>query len=225
MTYESNTLAISIRKELEPFFFSFAMLGAKNEKFQQFKSNYRSFKDSYRNAKQKEQLVTEGIAPDWMEPEGYEGVPFIAAAMFAYLGLVETVANCVVDILVMLLVANGRDFHVESNYGPRIKHATSISSLKDGKVTLSTKLDFLRENGVKALTNVIDTTLRNDIAHLKFNLEEADIFVSFNRKDSNGKTKKIPAKIILKAGIQDLLEGLDVTVDELTKEFDKKFSL
>ena len=222
--YEPNTLAVNVQQELEPFLASFDRLGAQNEKFQQFRRNYQSFKARYRNAKQIEEFVTKGIAKNWIDPNEWENPNFIFLVMFAYLGLVETVGNCVVDILVMLLVANGRDFHMDSDNGSHIKHVTSISSLKDGRVDLAIKLDFLKENGVTFFSNIVDTRLRNDIAHLNFRLIGADDWVEFSTRLSNGKSYKATAVEILMPRIRDLLYGIDVVVDLLSITFDEKLS-
>jgi len=96
--------------------------------------------------------------------------------LFFYLGLVESLGNCYVDILVMLLVTNGRDFHLESRFStPRIKHLVSIKELEREKVPLKAKLNFLEDNGIKCFTSVIDTQLRNDIAHLNFELKDDQV--------------------------------------------------
>ena len=91
----------------------------------------------------------------------------MATSLFNYLGFVETIGNGIVDIIIMLVIANGIDFHVESEYKtPRIRHVKHIFDLDDAP--LRTKLNFLRENGIKTLPSVIDSKLRNDIAHLNF---------------------------------------------------------
>lgn len=222
--YEPNRIARTIREELEPFFFSFAMLGARNEKFQQFKRNYQSFKARYRNAKQKEEFVTDGIAEYWNDPEEYtNSAKFVFLVMFGYLGLVETVATCVVDILVMFLIANGHDFHVESKYGPSIKHATSISSIMSERVQLSTKLHFLREHGITFFADIVDNKLRNDIAHLNFQLIGPDDYVAFSITDKKtGKREVLPARLVLINSIGNLITGLECVVNLLSTELDER---
>lgn len=93
--------------------------------------------------------------------------------LFAYMGFVEILGNLIVNIIVMLFVANGRDFHIECRgyRTPRIKHAISIEKdLEQEIIPLGTKLNFLRDNGITELTSVIDSRLRNDIAHMKFSV-------------------------------------------------------
>lgn len=97
--------------------------------------------------------------------------------LFTYMGLVESIGNSVVDIVLMLLVANGRDFHIECQHTPRVKHAVQIKDLEDERVPLTTKLNFLKENGVPVLASTIDSELRNIIAHLKFQIKNDTIFI------------------------------------------------
>jgi hypothetical protein len=95
--------------------------------------------------------------------------------LFLYLGLVESLGNCYVDLLVMLLITNGRDFHIESRYStPRIKHVISIDDLEKEKVPLTMKLNFLKDNGLENFADVVDSKLRNDITHLNFEIRKDD---------------------------------------------------
>lgn len=90
--------------------------------------------------------------------------------LFRYLGLVESMGVSLLDMLVLLLVANGRDFHVERVHDlPRIVHAANFDDLDH--VTLSAKIAFLERNGLEKTSGFIDRKLRNDIAHLDFNID------------------------------------------------------
>ena len=100
--------------------------------------------------------------------------------MFTYLGLVESLANHYVDILVMLKVASGKDFHIESiNDTPRINHAMCIEDLQNNYTSLKTKLNFLSGSGLKLFVSIIDSArrLRNDIAHFKIRLKNGKILL------------------------------------------------
>jgi hypothetical protein len=98
--------------------------------------------------------------------------------LFIYLGLVESLGNSVIDLIVLLLVANGKDFHIECQYTtPRIKHALSIQDLETEKVPLTTKLNFLRDNDLSFLASLVDTELRNTVAHLKFEIKNGKVYV------------------------------------------------
>jgi hypothetical protein len=99
-------------------------------------------------------------------------------AIFVYLGLVETYGSTLADVAVLLLVAKGIDFHIESWRGtPRTKHARSIKDLEYERVSLATKLNFMRENGLKELASVVDTELRNDIAHMRLEIRNNRVLV------------------------------------------------
>lgn len=118
--------------------------------------------------------------------------------LFAYLGLIESLGNCIIDRVVMLLVANGRDFHIECRYTtPRIKHVTSIKDLEEERVPLTTKLHFLKDNGVTELALVVDSELRNAIAHLRFNIRGDRVFF-----------RKKPAYLVLANSIKKLVRAL-----------------
>jgi hypothetical protein len=98
--------------------------------------------------------------------------------LFTYLGLVESLANYYVNILVMLAVASGRDFHIESmNDGPRINHVMCIEDLEKSHTPLKSKLNFLSNIGLKLFVSTIDSSLRNDIAHFKIHLEKGTILL------------------------------------------------
>lgn len=99
-------------------------------------------------------------------------------ATFSYLGFVESLGNTTVDLVVLLLIANGIDFHIECRHRtPRIIHATKVEDLERERVPLTTKLSFLRDNGLEVFASLIDTELRNKIAHMKFEVRGDRIFV------------------------------------------------
>ena len=91
--------------------------------------------------------------------------------MFQYLGYVESFGTTLIDILVLLLIANGYQLHVERFRGwPRILHVSSFKELKHAN--LASKLGFLEINGLKNVTKLINKDLRNDIAHLNFSIND-----------------------------------------------------
>ena len=91
--------------------------------------------------------------------------------LYHYLGMVESIGNWITNILVMLLVANGKDFHIESISAPRIRHVYSLNDLEKAYVPLKLKLEFLRYYGIKTFPSIIDSSLRNDIAHFNFKIQ------------------------------------------------------
>lgn len=99
--------------------------------------------------------------------------------LFQYLGLVESIGTTIVDMLVLLLIANGHVFHVERSHElPRIIHAKTFSDINNS--TLADKLCFLENNGLKTASRLIDRKLRNDIAHLNFDVNKRGEIVTKN---------------------------------------------
>jgi hypothetical protein len=133
--------------------------------------------------------------------------------VFIYLGIVESLGNSVVDLVVLLLVANGRDFHIECQHTtPKIKHALSIEDLEAERVPLTTKLNFIRDNDLSFLSSLIDTKLRNIVAHLEFEVKEGNVYVKgkkgwhhLTRKDLDDLLSKMVRGIIETATLIDSL--------------------
>jgi hypothetical protein len=97
--------------------------------------------------------------------------------LYHYLGMVESIGNWTSNILIMLLVASGKDFHIESIQAPRIKHVYSLHDLEKAYVPLTIKLNFLRDYGIKTYPSIIDSKLRNDIAHFNFKMEKNKVTI------------------------------------------------
>jgi len=181
-----------IRSELCPFLESIQAAAQKSREFSIFKDSLLEFMNKY-ESKQKifESMIGEGI-PSVTSRVGE------LYALFLYLGTVESVGNTVVDILVMLLVANGIDFHIECQHEtPHIKHATSIRDLEEERVPLTTKLNFLRDNGISEVAKIMDSQLRNDIAHLNFQVKENRTYIR----------NKSAAEVLL-LSVSDLFAGV-----------------
>jgi len=175
---ELKEIKENIRKELEPFLDGIRTMGAMSRNFRLFKEAYKDFLRKHGRALSiAEVLLKVKVLPT---NEVVEDL----TELFTYMGLVESVGNSIVNIIVMLLVANGRDFHIECRYTtPRIKHVVSMKDLEDERVPLTTKLNFLRDNGITELASIIDSDLRNKIAHLKFDVREDRIYI--NRKPAS----------------------------------------
>ena len=161
-----------ISEELEPFLDGIRTMGSRSRNFRLFKEAYNDFLEKHSRALTIAELLikvkvepTNELVEDLME-------------LFTCMGFVESVGNTIVNFIVMLLVANGRDFHIECRYTtPRIKHAVSIKDLEDERVPLTTKLNFLRDNGITELASIIDSELRNRIAHLEFDVRKDRIYI------------------------------------------------
>lgn len=198
---ERKKIQRRIKSELEPFFND---LRTRHANFELFRRAYGDFATRFAHA----MAIFVTILEDFIR------APAQIGALFLYLGLVESLGNGIVDIIVMLLVANGRDFHIECRHTtPRIKHVTSLKDLEKERVPLTTKLNFLRDNDVKELPSIIDTTLRNDIAHLKFDVREDKVYIK-------GKL----AKDVLNASFGKLVTALETT-ETCLRQFEQEKSL
>jgi hypothetical protein len=49
--------------------------------------------------------------------------------------------------------------------------------LENEKVPLTTKLNFIKDNNLGFLASLIDTKLRNTVAHLKFEIKDSNVYV------------------------------------------------
>jgi len=161
-----------IKSELEPFLNSLRAMDTSSRNFKLFKQAYSYFENKHKRAGKIVHTIFQA------ERISSRKVKDVVYMLFIYLGVIESIGNSIVNILVMLLIANGMDFHIERAHDfPRIKHAASIRELEKERVPLTTKLNFLKYNGITELTSIIDSKLRNTIAHLKFDLKENDIYI------------------------------------------------
>jgi hypothetical protein len=108
----NNELMSKIRREIEPFLDKIRM--TPKTELVTFKESYLKFEDRYKNSWEKVYYIGVGHLKQMQK-----GSTLIAQQLFdtfSFLGFVESVCNTLVDFLVMVLVANGRDFHIESFY-------------------------------------------------------------------------------------------------------------
>lgn len=167
---EITSLLDSIDSELQPFIDGIRMIPKKD--LVTFKEAYKKFRVRYEDS----WAVFEFITKDMGKTAKKATVKEQIFELFSYLGFVESLGNCFVDILVMLLVANGRDFHIESRHAtPRIRHVVAMDDLEKERIPLTTKLNFLKDSGILNFTSIVDSRLRNDIAHLKFTVVKDEI--------------------------------------------------
>jgi hypothetical protein len=107
--------------------------------------------------------------------------------LFVYLGMVETFGNLFADFVVALLIANGYEFHLERTHKtPSIKHVDNLKELDEERVSLTTKLNFIEDCGITLFKSLIDVQLRNDIAHMNFEVKDDMVYI---------KGEKAPIKI------------------------------
>ncbi len=170
---ETRKLQDQLEKELKPLLDKLFFIP--QDRLQIFKNSYLEF---VQRSEKSSKMVLFIMGGQIAEINANSPVSDQILDLFFYLGLVESYGNCYVDLLVMLLISNGVDFHIESMYSnPRIRHVNSIVDLKKERVPLTTKLFFLRDNGIKAFSSILDSQLRNDIAHLNFELNEDKIVI------------------------------------------------
>lgn len=101
--------------------------------------------------------------------------------LLVYLGLVESIGTTLIDLVLMLLIANGEEMHITR--GPGIKHVSTPKELR--KLDLAYKLYFLESHQLGYFAKLIDRNLRNDIAHLKFEIEENGAIRDSNKNVRN----------------------------------------
>jgi len=106
--------------------------------------------------------------------------------LFAYLGLVESLGVTLIDMALILLIANGRELHIR--HGGGIRHVSTLKELR--KLDLFYKLEFLKANKLEFVGDLVNRKLRNEIAHLNFQIEENGDIV-----DSNGQQINIDDKL------------------------------
>jgi hypothetical protein len=155
-----------MESELEPLLKNIEDADVKSRECNLFKRTYANFETKHKGSRDARDYLHKGILAK------SHNVKDTIQWMLAYLGLVESLGNIMADTLVFLLVANGIDFHIESRHStPRIRHALNPEELEKEQVSLATKLNFLKQNGIEKTALVINTKLRNDIAHMNIKVK------------------------------------------------------
>lgn len=198
-----------IKTELEPFITKITAITPKRSlEYLRFKENFIEWNERFVRAIEMMGIVQsiESFEPQlWQDlktkPESQRQLSVLH--LYRYLGSVESVGTTILDLLVVLLIANGYNFHVERvREVPRIVHAVDFKDLRH--TSLQSKIEFIKRNGLKKTSKFIDRELRNAIAHLSFKM------------DSKGKTK-----------IYRPSEGKwkNVNIRERINTFNRKFSI
>lgn len=123
------------------------------------------------------------------------------AKMLTYLGLVESLGVTFMDMALMLLILNGKEMHTR---GPHTKHVTSLRELQ--KLDLAYKQQFLKSHELYLFLKLVNRKLRNEIAHLKFRIQEDGTIES-----SEGS----------KVDIDNVIERFWKTLNEIISIFDE----
>lgn len=113
---------------------------------------------------------------------------------FLFLALFETTVTNILNCIVFLLVLNGHDFFIQYTR----KYAKSLDDLDEAN--LAEKLDFLKFHGFSFLTEKINKSLRNKIAHMDFDIEEKGVIVvKKNKYDLQTEMIQLEAIVLLAA--------------------------
>jgi len=102
-----------------------------------------------------------------------------------YLTSIETNGNLAVNLMLLLLTADGDYIHLQPDRKHLyIRHAIRLKDLETPSLSLGNKLDFLISHGLVFFKEWINTTLRNRIAHADFDIDtEGDFFTVTENKD------------------------------------------
>ena len=178
-----------IKAELDPLAIGFFSLAKRDRRYIQFESSLDDWNKRFVKTLQTIGTVEsiQKLMIPLIKKEITEGDRRLLAVigLFRYLGLVESLGAQLVDLLILLLVANGYEFHVEREHkAPRIIHATSLEDLRNA--FLGPKVRFLERCKLKKTAKIIDVDLRNSIAHLDFEINEKGLISA----KSQGERKK-----------------------------------
>lgn len=194
---DSEEIRRKIKQQLEPLFLNF-YTGS---------PGYRSFKESYEFFATKMQKTHEQnlmilkIVLDFVsllsKSDGKENKNSISEMsepsmkrtgclmnIFIYLSCVEVCATPFMDLVILLLASQGQCFHIPPDRDHHYhRHASSLKDLDSPTISLSAKLAFLKESGFTLFSDVIKPSLRNKIAHMDFEIDDAGVlWVGSKRK-------------------------------------------
>jgi len=89
--------------------------------------------------------------------------------MLVYLGLVESVGVTLMDIILLMLVANGKEIHTRGAHAKHVETFEDLESIWD----LDYKLSFLDSVEISIFREkIINKDLRDKIAHLRFKIQD-----------------------------------------------------
>lgn len=148
-----------------------------------FKKNCSDFSKRWEETKRVSMILR-----DLKRLDEFQEIPTKFRAMnktLIYLGLVESLGVALLDIVLLLLIANEREVHTGGRFS---KHATKLSQLEE--IRLANKLDFLNSEGLTMFGRFINRKIRNKIAHLGFTINEDGRVIG-----DDGSTINIDAKI------------------------------
>jgi hypothetical protein len=189
-----------LSSELKPFLNGIKKLKKSSKEYQIFREAYTDFKAQVQD---KREVFSSMLPTDFDSSDLKDNL----YSLFLYLGMVESVGRKIIDLLVLLLVANGKDL------GKKIEVA-SMDDLDNEKkyISLGTKLTFLKDNGLLEVVSIIDREFRNAIAHLKFQIRNNSAY--FKGKNAFATAFNNLEKLTMAVDIIDnLLIKLDDEID------------
>ena len=179
--------------ELEPLITNLYVMAKTSMGYHIMKKNANGFKERMGKAADLAEVIiqTESVISKVSKPK-VESL----MKMFQYLGYVESIGVTLIDMFILLLIANGHQLHVERLRGwPRILHVSSFKELEHAN--LASKLGFLEMNGMENVVKLIDRNLRNDIAHFNFSIDDKGKIDTSHRKDLDINENLIKLKVYL----------------------------
>lgn len=87
--------------------------------------------------------------------------------MLAFMGLVESLGVTMADMLLILLIANGKEVHVRDRY---VRHVKTFDELT--QIDWEYKRFFLVNEGFEIIKPILNLDKRDKIAHLHFKIAE-----------------------------------------------------
>ena len=119
---------------------------------------------------------------------------------FSYLGLFEASVTTLMDLLLMIFIANHHDFFVFQNKA----YAKNIDDLSDS--SLAEKMTFFNHHGLLLIAQNINKNLRNKVAHMDFDVQpDGKIKIANQKYDLDYEILKLSAMVLL---ITHALESL-----------------
>lgn len=189
-----------IKTEIEPFITKIAYVTGKlTREYLRFKENYKEWNKRFQKAIemagiiQSVERVEHQLRQDLRTKPGNRR-PLSVLLLYRYLGSVESFGTTILDLLIILLIANGCHFHVERVHAvPRIVHAVDFKDLRN--TNLASKIEFLKRNGLKKTSTFIDRELRNAIAHLTYKMDSKGEISIYRARDGKWKNVNIYERI------------------------------
>jgi len=127
--------------------------------------------------------------------------------VFMYLLVAEGQICPILDLISYLLIATGHDLYSLTKRGYVKDDMDKIR-----KVEMSTKIQFLRHHGFTVLTKEYDSTLRNDIAHHNYKVDEEGIL--WVRGDSVKLLPKVQSLVKIMRRVTEAIEEATIYLEK-----------